>query len=83
MLATPADAVADDFTHCTSQVDSVADHMLVFRFLQIGVIEKKLPWIIYNDAFDALVEAKTTLRNAEESLAQRKKDFMDSQEPLR
>ena len=57
--------------------------MLFVHLLQIEVIEKKLPWIHYNEAADDFKEARTRLRNTQESLAQRKQEFMDSQEPLR
>ncbi|KAL3130540.1 hypothetical protein ABBQ38_008351 [Trebouxia sp. C0009 RCD-2024] len=50
---------------------------------KIELIEKKLPWIHYTDALNLFVEAKSKMRNAEESLAQREQDFRDSQEPLR
>lgn len=66
------------------QTDSIAaKNAGVLISSQIELIEKKLPWILYSDALGGFVEAKTKMRNAEESLAQREQDFQDSQEPLR
>ena len=66
-----------------SWMNGNADCMPFVRFVQIEVIEKKLPWIHYNDAADDFKEAKIRLRNTQQSLAQRKQEFVDSQEPLR
>lgn len=66
-----------------SWIDSNADHKVVFRLLQVELIEKKLPWMNYTEALDVWTESKTMLQNTQKSLEQRKKEYEDSQVPLR
>ena len=83
MLAKFVSIVINGRTYLMSRMNRNADLMQLVQFLQIEVIEKKLPWIHFNGAADDFKEAKIRLRNTQESLAQRKQDFMNSQEPLR
>lgn len=66
-----------------SWIESNADHKVVFPFSQVELIEKKLPWINYQKAFDFWKDAKNKLQNTQNSLEQRKKEYEDSQVPLR
>ena len=51
--------------------------------LQAEIIKLKLPWIVYNQAHDAYVEAKEKLRDTETALAARKAAYEESQVPIR
>lgn len=53
------------------------------NLLQVKLIESKLPWIEYNDAMKEFTEVKDRRRQAEACLEARKKDFEESQQPLR
>ncbi|KAA6420293.1 MAG: structural maintenance of chromosomes 5 [Trebouxia sp. A1-2] len=50
---------------------------------KVKLIESKLPWIEYNDAMKEFTEVKDRRRQAEACLEARKKDFEESQQPLR
>ena len=50
--------------------------------MQAEVVQQKIPWIIYNEALVQFQDAKERLREAEKSLAERKKKYEESQLPI-
>jgi len=49
----------------------------------VKLIEAKLPWILYNKAFDEFNEVKKERQKAEACLEARKQEYEESQQPLR
>ena len=50
--------------------------------LQAKIIEEKIPWIEYNDMQEAFLEGKKKLKESEEALTARKRQYDESVVPI-